>query len=483
MQTKQTEARFSVPGITRRSALRLGGLGLPGLSLPHLLQAQAMAATSRGNAPQQRIRACILIFYYGGPSHLDTFDMKPNAPAEIRGEFASIATSVPGLQIGEHLPHTARIMHKVTVVRSMQHAMRGHDSASYQTLTGRIPPVGDKENFGKLPDLFPCYGACLNYLRRRKPILIPHAAMPFVMNNELVAPGQTAGFLGPGFEPLLILGHPGTLAYSASGGLGLLDLPRSVTNRRLEQRRTLLQSLELAERPEATRSMRVYYEKAFDLLATQTLRNALDIAQESPATCERYGHGPPGQPYDENPDGKTRAERAIGRNLRGFNLLLARRLVEAGVPFVNVYDYKQQGKNWDSHADNFRYLKEYLLPPADRAFAALVEDLDERGLLDTTLVVAFGEFGRTPKINDKAGRDHWPNCYTALLAGGGIKGGYVHGASDRIGAWPATTPVMPSDIAATIFTLFGLDPAAEMHDPLGRPFRICEGKPVWELLA
>ena len=188
--------------------------------------------------------------------------------------------------------------------------------------------------------------------------------------------------------------------------------------------------------------------------------------------------------HDDDPHSAVGTELAIGRNLRGSNLLLARRLVEAGVPFVNVYDYKQQGKNWDSHAKNFEYLKNHLLPPADQGFAALIEDLDERGLLDTTLVVAVvGEFGRTPKINEGAGRDHWPDCYTAVLAGGGIKGGFVYGSSDRIGAYPETDPVTPADLAATIFTLFGIDPASEIHDPTGRPFRVAEGRPLFELLS
>jgi hypothetical protein len=479
----QKHYRETVPP-TRRDFLQVGGsLGMLGLSLPQLFEAQATAATSPGMAHESRIKSCILIFYYGGPSHLDTFDMKPDAPVEIRGEFKSIATSVPGLRIGEHLPCTARVMHKVAVVRSMQHQMRGHDSASYQTLTGRVPPVGDNQNFGERPDSFPCYGACLGYVRRKQPILIPHAALPFVMNNNFANPGQTAGFLGTEFQPLLIQGDPGSLAYNAGGALRVLDFPDDVTARRLERRWALLRSLDARPGGDGVRSMRVYQEKAFDLVHSATLRDALNIQQESATTREHYGHGPAGQPHDDNPKSQKRAELAIGRNLRGWNLLLARRLVEAGVPFVNVYDYKQQGKNWDSHTDNFQYLKQYLLPPADQAFAALVDDLDERGLLETTLVVALGEFGRTPKINDKAGRDHWPNCYTALLAGGGIKGGCVHGASDRIGAYPVTNPVTPADIAATILTLFGVDPSTETHDPLGRPFRICDGRPVSDLFA
>ncbi len=471
-----------VSEVPRRNALQIGGSGLLGLSLPQLFQAQAAAARS-AQRYQPRIKSCILIFYYGGPSQLDTFDMKPDAPAEVRGEFQSISTSVPGLRIGEHLPRTARIMHQVAVVRSMQHEMRGHDSASYQTLTGHVPPVGDNQNFGELPDSFPCLGSCLNYLRRKQPFLIPHAALPYVMNNNLANPEQTAGFLGTEFQPLLIEGNPSTLDYHTGGALKVLDLPQGMTLPRLERRWDLLRSFDSGSGSNVARAMRVYQEKAFDLLHSPTLRNALNIKRETHEIRERYGHGPAGEPHDDNPKSKHRAELAIGRNLRGWNLLLARRLVEAGVPFVNVYDYKQQGKNWDSHDDNFRYLREYLLPPADQAFSALIDDLAERGLLETTLVVALGEFGRTPKINNRAGRDHWPNCYSALLAGGGIQGGYVHGASDNIGAYPVTSPVTPADIAATILMLFGIDPSTEAHDQLGRPFRICSGKPVVELLS
>jgi hypothetical protein len=356
--------------------------------------------------------------------------------------------------------------------------VRGHDSASYQTLVGRVPPVGDNQNFGEHPDAFPCHGVSVSYAWRDRRILVPHASLPFVMNNNIINPGQTAGFLGAAYQPLRIFGEPDTQTYHA----GALNLLEGITPERLEHRRSLLRSLDQHTSTTA-KTMRVFHERAFDLLGSDGLRNALDIQQESPKTRERYGHGPAGQKYDDNPKSMASTELAIARNLRGWNLLLARRLVETGVPFVNVYDYKQQGKNWDSHAKNFEYLKQHLLPPADQAFAALVEDLDERGLLDTTLVVALGEFGRTPRINKDAGRDHWPDCYTALLAGGGIKAGYVHGASDRIGAYPDRDAVTPADLAATIFTLFGIDPTSKLRDSLDRPFQMCEGRPVRDVLA
>ena len=467
--------------ISRRNALQIGSLGLLGLSLPQFLRLRDVKAAIPASDPlPQRIRSCIFIFYYGGPSHTDTFDMKPDAPLEIRGEFKSISTSVPGLRISEHLPRTSRVMHKVAVVRSMHHSMRGHDSASYISLTGREPVVGDNQNFGERPDSFPCYGACLSHSWRDQRVLVPHASLPFVMNNNLQNPGQTAGFLGQHYQPLLIQGDPATLTYNAR----LPRLSQEMGRERFFQRAALRQALEdNTAWPAHAQSMNVYYERAFDLLGSDVVRDALNVQQESTATREFYGHGPAGQKYDDDPHSQGNVDLAVARNMRGFNLLLARRLVEAGVPFVSVYDYKQQGKNWDTHKDNFRLHRDYLLPPADQAFAALIEDLDRHGLLDTTLVVAVGEFGRTPKINHGAGRDHWPDCYTALLAGGPIKGGYIHGASDRLGAYPDADPVTPADLAATIFTLFGVSPATTVHDLGGRPYPIAAGKPIEALFG
>ncbi|HCD00312.1 MAG TPA: DUF1501 domain-containing protein, partial [Planctomycetaceae bacterium] len=403
MQFQSGRSAKSTSAVTRRELLQTAGaVGLGG-GLVRQSSAQTVA-----KALPTRIKSCILIFYYGGPSHLDTFDMKPDAPTEVRGEFQPIATSVPGLRIGEHLPRTARVMHKVAVIHGMQHQMRGHDSASYEALTGRVPPVGDNQNFKERPDTFPSYGACLNYFRRNHPSLIPHVSLPFVMNNNFQTPGQTAGFLGTEFQPLLIQGDPATMTYHAGGALKVLDLPAGVSIGRLESRWSLLRFLDAQPRHGSARSMSLYQEKVFNLLRSGTLREALNVQQESQATREHYGHGLAGQPFDDNSKSPKKAELAIARNLRGWNLLVARRLVEAGVPFINVYDYKQQGKNWDSHSDNFGYLRKYLLPSADQAFAALIEDLEQRGLLETTLVMAVGEFGRTPKINKNAGRDHWP---------------------------------------------------------------------------
>jgi hypothetical protein len=461
---------------TRRQVLQMSAAGL-GLNLAGLLRAQvAQAGEEQQSAALPKIKACILIFYYGGPSHLDTFDPKPNAPAEVRGEFGTIATSAPGLRISEHLPHTARIMHKVALVRSMHHGNRLHDSASTEILTGRPSVGGDRENFAETPEFFPCYGAALSYRWRAKELEISHAALPWVFRNVVDVPCQGGGFLGKAYDPFRISGDPDKLSYRAD----VFARPASLTRERLAGRRELLERIDDLSGggtdSAGTGQLRMFYEKAFQLLDSEQVRWALDIEREDSETRDRYGRDGQGKQGAGNG-----AEQAFGRNLRGQNLLLARRLVEAGVPFVNVYDFKQQGQNWDAHTQNFSQHKEHLLPPADRAFAALVEDLDERGLLESTLVVGLGEFGRTPRINQNAGRDHWPDCYTIVLAGGGVKGGFVYGASDRVGAYPDSDSVRPADLAATIYARFGLDPAGEIRDMTGRPYKLAEGRPIAEL--
>jgi len=472
----------------RRTLLRGAAAAGVGLSFDGLLRAraarQARAAESAIPAtPPGGIRACIFIFYYGGPSHLETFDPKPHAPAEVRGEFGVIQTRVPGLVVGEHLPHTAGVLHKAAVIRSMHHPMRLHDAACVETLTGRAPARGDGENFlvPREADLFPSLGAAYSYARRDEPRAVHNAALPFVINNVIPVPCQSGGFLGRSFDPFLIAGDHEALAYRAE----TLALQPDLSLERVLDRGGLLRQLDVA--PSAATAdatlLAGYYERAFDLLASEAVRQALHIDREDAATRDRYGLGEVGQSFQDGPNGDNGAQLGIGRNMRGQNLLLARRLVEAGVPFVNVYDFKQQGKNWDAHADNFNQHRNHLLPPMDRAFAALIEDLDERGLLESTLVVALGEFGRTPRINAGAGRDHWPDCYSAVVAGGGVRGGTVWGASDKLGAYPASEPVSPGDIAATVFWRFGIDPASHMLDAGGRPYKIAEGRPLTELFG
>jgi hypothetical protein len=475
--------RKQIADFSRRQFLQLSGASYLGLSLGGLWQAQMaraeVAPLAKTDPTLPPIKACILVFYYGGPSHLDTFDMKPDAPAEVRGEFRPIATSVPGLHISEHLPRLARVMHKATIVRSMSHNNRLHDAASIESLTGRPLMGGDRELFAPLPQFYPSYGGALSYLWRDKDLVVAHAALPFVFHNVVDTPCQGAGVLGAAYDPLRITAEFVQKTYRGE----FSTAAETITSARLIERRMLLDQLEQprADVRQSDRSQRLrrFYDKAQKLLESTAIKTAIDLSKETMATRERYGlYEPPASIA-----AGVGAANAAGQSMRGQNLLVARRLIEAGVPFVNVYDFRQQGQNWDSHAQNFQQHKDVLLPPADRALAALIEDLDQRGLLESTLIVALGEFGRTPKINANAGRDHWPDCYSVLLAGGGVKSGFVYGASDRLGAYPAHAPVRPADLAATIFWRFGLDPATEVHDPFGRPIRIADGEAIISLFV
>ena len=464
----------SLSAPTRRRFLRVGAGASAGLSLGGLWRA---AAASPPTAPAGPVRACILLFYYGGPSHLDTFDLKPDAPAEIRGEFKPIATSVPGVRVCEHLPRLAARMHRIALVRSVTHAARLHDSASIHALTGRPLDGPDRELFAPQPQFYPCHGSAVTYLRRGRNADVPFVSLPFPFHNVVEVPCQGGGFLESAFDPLRIEVDPATLRYQIDG----LRRPADVGPGRTADRRALLHGLD--DGPVADHSLSGLYDKAYRLLDSETLKQALDVAREPPAVRERYGVGAAPVSVGEGGGGGNGAEMGCARQTRGLNLLAVRRLVEAGVPFVNVYDFKQQGQNWDAHFKCAHQHKEYLLPQADQGLSALIEDLDARGLLDSTLVVAMGEFGRSPKINGDGGRDHWPDCYTVLLAGGGVRGGAVYGASDRIGAYPASNPVTPGDLAATIFWRFGLDPATEIRDQGGRPHRLADGEPIRALFG
>jgi hypothetical protein len=440
-----------------------------GLSLAGQIElARAVSDVSAATTP--KIRSCIFVFYYGGPSHLDTYDPKPNAPSTVRGEFQPISTSVPGMQISEHLPQMARVMHHCAIVRSMHHTNRLHDSASTETFTGRQGPQGDREEFAAIPQFFPSHGAVVS---RAIPSIagnVSHVALPWLIHNVVTTPCQGGGFLGQQFDPFEISADLPTLRYQ----LDALKRQEQLSSDRMHRRTTLLSRLD--HQPVVDRSVLRLDEhrvRAMELLSSNQLHQSVELDEEPIAIRERYGLGAP-----EAIAGHGAAAGAAGRDLRGQNLLLARRLVEVGVPFVNVNDFRQQGQNWDSHADNFTQHRRYLLPQADRALAALIEDLHDRGLLDTTLVVACGEFGRTPTINGTAGRDHWPDCYSILLAGGGVQGGQVYGSSDRLGAYPETNPVTPADLAATIFDRFGISPATEIHDTTGRPWKVSGGSVV-----
>ncbi|MFO1045115.1 MAG: DUF1501 domain-containing protein [Planctomycetaceae bacterium] len=443
--------------LTRRRFVQFGGAGA--MSLGGLWGAQAWAEQSGIKAPSA-IRACIFVFYYGGPSHLDTYDLKPNSPSTVRGEFQPIATSVPGLHVSEILPNMSRVMHRCALIRSMHHTNRLHDSASIETHTGKQASQGDREEFAPIPQFHPCHGGTLSYLWRDRRLDVAHAALPFVFHNVVPTPCQGGGFLGGAFDPFRVTVDPDKQHYVAEE----LAIRQELPVQRIGSRRELLTSLQTA-RSKSQAGFDQFYEKAYQLLGSEKVRRALDISEETPEMRERYGVLPANTPGA-----------GVARHMRGQNLLVARRLVEAGVPFVNVYDFRQQGQNWDSHANNFAQHREHLVPPADKGLAALISDLEERGLLDSTLIVATGEFGRTPIINGGAGRDHWPDCYSVLLAGGGVQGGAIHGASDAIGAYPAKDPTTPADLAATIYWRFGFDPASHIYDQLNRPHHLADGE-------
>ena len=457
--------------LTRRRFLQFGGAGA--LSLGGMWQAQMLAAEAVATS-ESKIRSCIFVFYYGGPSHLDTYDPKPHAPDTVRGEFQSITTSVPGLHISEHLPHMSQVMHHCALIRSMHHTNRLHDSASIETHTGRQAAQGDREEFAPIEQFFPCHGGVLSYLRRDEGMIVPHAALPFVFQNVIPVPCQGGGFLGKAFDPFRVSVDPEKQSYTVEELILRDELP----TRRIGLRRNLLASLQANVNvvPAISTGIEHYYDRAFQLLNSENVRRALDLDEEEPALRERYGVYP-----TTSRGGMNGGEQGFARHMRGQNLLIARRLVEAGVPFVNVYDFKQQGQNWDSHSQNFVQHKEFLLPPADKALATLISDLDDRGLLDSTLVVATGEFGRTPTINGNAGRDHWPDCYTVLLAGGGVRGGAIHGASDATGSYPERDPATPADLAATIYWRFGFDSAQHIIDRTLRPWHLANGEPLSDL--
>ncbi len=458
--------------------LRIGSLGALGLTLPGLLRAEgelAVLERLRGDRAEgkARIRSCILIFYYGGPSHLDTWDMKPAAPREVRGLFGSIATTVPGLRVSEHMPRAARVMDRLAILNGMHHPMTNHNAAAFTALCGRNPLKGDQELLGNDRNDPPCYGSILSANLPEMDQLPTFVALPHVMYNVVQLPGQVAGFLGSSHNPFQVNADPSAADFQ----LGELELPGDVSLGRLDHRESLLRSLDqqLGRQDSVVRAISgpgavsslldardVYTERAFRLLRSPAVRQAFHLDEEDARLRDHYG-----------------------RNKHGQSVLLARRLIEAGVRFVTVHDgqYNGQVANWDAHADVFNRLKDALLPPADQAFAALIDDLAARGLLDTTLVIAMGEFGRTPRVNGTAGRDHWPHCYSVVLAGGGIHGGAVYGSSDKLGAYPETDPVTPGDLAATLFWRFGIDPKQEMADLAGRPYKLAEGQPIERLFA
>jgi hypothetical protein len=456
---------FQAAPMGRREFLRAGTLGLCGLGLPQLLSARTTA--------KPKAKACIILFMWGGPAQQDTWDPKPNAPAEYRGEFKPISTSLPGLQVCEHLPKLAARAHKLAVIRSMTHGDVDHTTATHYLLTGRgVPRRGSP-----LAEDWPSFGAVLSRLGRGKGPLPPFVSMmPKVPNG---APrfveeshGQGAGWLGPFYEPMRIDADASKPDYK----VGELALHADVPLERTDRRRSLLRSLEKQvgrfEGDLQAAAMGAHFERAFSLLAAPEVLRAFDLSQENIKVRERYG-----------------------MNIHGQAVLQARRLVEAGVPLVTVFWQNDGLTNvsvyWDTHNRNFIDLKTRLCPVTDQATSTLLDDLEQRGLLDETLVVWGGEMGRTPRVGQSVvggagagrdGRDHWPQLFNTILFGGGIKAGIIHGSSDRHAAAPASHPTSPADLAATIYHCLGVDPHMQITDRLNKPSTLCEGTPIRAIL-
>jgi hypothetical protein len=460
--------------LSRRTFLVASGLGFCGLHLPAVARAQP-------GLRRRPARSCILLWLSGGASHLDTWDLKPDAPAEFRGEFRPIATSAPGVRLCEHLPRTARLAHHLAVVNSLGHYGRGtgdHHAGYYYNLTGHEPDPSFRallNNRKPLPSDWPFIGSVVAAKRPPHPYLPRLVTLPEKTGApEYTRPGQFAARLGSAYDPLYVQGRfdrPLDFVVPA------LALEGDVDGRRLEARHELLRAVDGAaralDRKAQAADLGRQQERAFTMLHAPHVRAAFDLAREPAAVRDRYGP-----------------------TLNGMSVLLARRLVEAGVPFVTVFSREdpkldglcKSGGSWDTHGNNFGCLRDHLLPEFDHYFSALLEDLEARGLLAQTLVLVNSEMGRKPRVGDPrsggpggAGRDHWTSCQSVLVAGGGVRGGQTYGRSDRVGAFPADRPVAPEDVAKTVYHALGVDDLVAV-DREGKPFPLlAEGRPLLDL--
>ena len=426
----------SCQGPSRRAILRAGCLSALGLGLDDLLRLRAHASGTVAS-PAGKAQSCILIWLAGGPSHIDTFDPKPDAPADVRGEFRPIATSVPGLQISEVLPNLAKVMHRATLIRSVTSPEADHDRAAHHLLTGYRPSQAL---------VYPSFGSVVAKTRESRPgTLPPSVAIPD-------APAfATSGYLSPAYDPFAVAGDPNQEGFRVRN----LTPPDRLTLDRLRRRRAMVRRLDGFARDVSATPLTTgrdqFVDQAYDLLTSSAAQAAVRIGDEPAAVRDRYGRSPFGQ-----------------------SCLLARRLIEAGVSFVTLNHRGAGALGWDTHQANFPTIKDTLAPPLDRGAWALLADLEERGLLDQTLVVLMGEFGRTPKINRNAGRDHHSRANSIMMAGAGMPGGLVVGRTDARGEAPADRPVTPADLAATLYTALGIDPNHQFETPDGRPVRLVE---------
>jgi len=437
----------------------LGLLGLSGLTGI----AQAKQVAGRDHIGFGQAKRLILIFMWGGPSHIDTFDMKPHAPAEIRGSFQPIATSASGIQICEHFQHLAPLMDRVAVIRSLNHDDPAHLSSAHTILTGHLPPVNKSDAVPPSARDTPHLGSVLARLKSAPSGLPPFVTVPWIVSHPAApggkAPGQHGGWLGRSFDPFLADGDLSQPNWT----IPALTLSDGIPLTRMEHRESLLREISRQQQGlEGVQAARSESEhaRAVGLLSSSSVRSAFDLTAESESTRNRYG-----------------------RTMHGQAVLLARRLIERDVPVVSV-NWHNDGQNfWDTHGNNFNRLKDTLIPQADLALSALLTDLTERGLLEDTIVAWVGEFGRKPFINKSAGREHHPNCYSGLLMGGGIRGGQTFGASDSRGYYPEESPVSPHDYNATLMHALGIQPEMQLPDSTGRPHALYGGQPMTSLFA
>lgn len=451
--------------LSRRELLRIGGLGACGLTLSDLLRSNSTAAAAELSAVAGggKAKSCIVLFLMGGPPQHSTWDPKPDAPADVRGEIAPISTNVPGVQFGELMPQLSRHADKLCVLRAMSTDDNAHSSSGYYMLTGHPHQPMNRENANPgAPNDWPFLGAVVQHLDRKQRDLPASVRLPnHIFNTDgSIWPGQDSGFLGRSANPWLLRCEPASPNYRVQEFV----LPIDVSIERLTGRKSLLQNLN-GQLDQATRSgvVRGYdgvTQRAFDLLASAQARRAFDMSLEPSELRSRYGNSQFGQ-----------------------SVLLARRLIEAGVRLVQVNwfrgpDEPSDNPCWDSHTQETERLRKVLVPPMDQAFATLLDDLTQRGLLDETLVVCMAEFGRTPRFNPRGGRDHWGPVFSIAMAGGGIRGGIVYGASDRLGAQPRDGMVRPESLLATILHCLGINPVTEIEDPVGRRLILTHGEVV-----
>ncbi len=448
----QSLARRKAAAISRRELMQVGTSGLLGIGLSQVTATRAVAAGS--GTP----KSLIIVFLTGAASHHDTFDMKMDAPPEIRGEFKPIATSIPGYQICEHLPNLAKRAHRFAVIRSLSHGDNNHLMSTHHVLTGEKQPGGFFDKVASRDD-WPNYAAALQYLRPKHDGIPTGVNLPnFLAEGPLTWPGQHAGFLGPNFDPWQITGDPNKPDFRVDA----LSLSPGIDVGRLDQRHSLLNEVnrQQSRLGEVAQSLRLQndQELAISLLTSSRLSESFQLQRESDAVRDRYG-----------------------RTTTGQSLLLARRLNAAGVRVVQANIGRVQ--TWDNHGNIFPTLKNTLLPPLDQGVAALLDDLEASGRINDTLVMMLGEFGRTPTINPQRGRDHWGPCFFGLFAGAGVRPGQVIGRSDDIGAYPVTRAFSPNDVAATVYHVLGIPPDTEVRDRLNRPVRLNRGDVVESLFT